>query len=156
MQSLQPRSSVAKPPPLSARSEQFQFGADSDPSQANDVNEEMNALYSTFQTDTRVSHNPFPPDPSTSSDLQSYDHIISITLTDLGKSELLVLGFSQIPFFLGVGAGGPGPIWECGLEHRPGYGAGTDQGFSGAFDDIECYGSFIPLQGAGGIVLSIV
>ncbi len=37
-----------------------------------------------------VSQEQYPPVPSTPPDLQSYDHILSVILADLGKSELLL------------------------------------------------------------------
>ncbi len=52
-----------------------------------------------------VRQNQHPPAPSTSPELQSYDHRF---LEELGTSELLVRGFIKTPLFLGAEVGGPG------------------------------------------------
>ncbi len=58
-----------------------------------EVEEELDAscslLQSTFSEAT-ASHDGFTADPSIPPDLQSYDHILSVILKDLGKSELLI------------------------------------------------------------------
>ena len=75
------------PPPLLTGSEQLPLGAGFALDQVADV-EEMDALYSMLQkTFSGSAPLPLPPAPSTSPELQSYDHILSIILEDLGKSE---------------------------------------------------------------------
>ncbi len=87
--SLQSRSSAANPSPSSPGSSQFPLGAVFDPSLVDEVEEEMNASCSLLHSslsEAGVGHDGFTADPSTSPDLQSYNHI----LDDLGKSDLLV------------------------------------------------------------------
>ncbi len=43
-----------------------------------------------LHSEARVGHDGFTADPSTPPDLQTYDHILSVVLDDLGKLELLV------------------------------------------------------------------
>ncbi len=91
---LEPQSAAANPPPPpSVVSSQLPVGAGSDTSFAVEVQEEMDAscslLQSTFSEAT-ADQDGFTTDPSTAPDLQSYDHILSVVLKDLGKSELLV------------------------------------------------------------------
>ncbi len=69
-----PQASVTNPTPLSIRPDQLQLGADSDPSQVDDVEQDMDVSYFTLQntfSDSGVSQQPHPPAPSTSSDLKS-------------------------------------------------------------------------------------
>ncbi len=92
--SLQLGSSAANPTPLLTGSEQLHLRADSDPSLADDVEQEMDALCPKLQHiyffEDGVSQQLNPPALLTSSDLQSLDHILSIVLSDLRKSDLLV------------------------------------------------------------------
>ncbi len=66
-------------------------GALPDTSFTVEIEEEMDAscslLQSTF-SEAAASQDGFTADPSTPPDLQSYDHILSVVLNDLGKSEL--------------------------------------------------------------------
>ncbi len=113
--SLEPRSSAANPPPPSSTgSFQFPLGAVSDPSTIDQVEEEMDAscslLHSTL-SEVGVGHDGSTADPSTAPDIQSYDHILSVVLKDLGKSELLVRDLPK-----------PRSFWELDQEIR------SDQG----------------------------
>ena len=53
-------------------------------------------------------------DPCPVDFLQSYDHILSIILE---WARRFLVGFTKIPFFLGVGVGGTGQIKGWGLEY---------------------------------------
>ena len=87
--SLQPRS----PPTFLIWLSQLALGTVSYPSLVDEVEEEMAAPYSMLQStfsEAGVGQEGQPSDPSTPPDLHSYDHILSVILADLGKSELLV------------------------------------------------------------------
>ena len=116
--SLEPRSSAANPPPPSSTgSFQFPLGAVSDPSTIDEVEEEMDAscslLHSTL-SEAGVGHDGSTADPSPPLDLQSYDHILSVVLKDLGKSELLVWDLPK-----------PCSFWELDQEVQVKSGAGA-------------------------------
>ncbi len=91
---LEPRFSAANPPPPSSTgSFQFPLGGVSDSSMVDEVEEEMDTLCSLLHStlsEAGVGHDGSTADPSTPPDLQSYDHIFSVVLKDLGKSERLV------------------------------------------------------------------
>ncbi len=116
--SLQPRTSAANsPPPSSTGSSQLPLVAASDPSLVDEVEEEMVAscslLHSTL-SEPGVGHDGFTTDPSTAPDLQSYDHILSVILADLGKCELLVWDLPK-----------PRSLWELDQEVQVRSGAGA-------------------------------
>ena len=116
--SLQPRSSAANhSPPSSTGSSQLPLGTVSDPSLVDEVNEEMEAscslLHSTL-SEVGVGHGGITTDPLTPPDLQSYDHILSVVLADLGKSELLVQDLPK-----------PRSFWELDQEVQVKSGAGA-------------------------------
>ncbi len=74
------------------------FGAVSDPSILDEVEQEIDALCSLLHStlfEAGVCHDGSTADPSTPIDLQPYDHILSVVLKDLGKSELLA---RNLPF----------------------------------------------------------
>ncbi len=115
---LEPRSSVATPPPPpSVVSSQLPVGAVTDTSFTMEVEEEMDAscslLQSTF-SEAAASQDGLTADPSTPLDLQSYDHILSVVLNDLGKSELLVRDLPK-----------PRSFWELDQETQVKSGAGA-------------------------------
>ena len=147
---LEPRSSAANSPAPSVASSQLPVGAGSDTSFAVEVEEEMDAscslLQSTF-SEAAAGQDSFTADPSTPPDLQSYDHILSVILKDLGKSELLVRDLPK-----------PRSFWELDQEIQVKSGAGAlniDQGFPGALD-VESYRPCFGLQGPSEIVLGVV
>ena len=91
--SLQPTSAVANPPPSSTGSSQLPLVAVPDPYVVHEVEGEMDTSYSMLHStfsEVGVGQDGQPSDPLTPPDLQSYDHILSVILADLGKSELLV------------------------------------------------------------------
>ncbi len=115
---LEPRSSVANPPPPSTvTSAQPPVVPGSDVSFTVEVEEEMDAscslLQSTF-SEASASQLGSTTDPSTLPDFQSYDHILSVVLKDLGKSELLVRDLPK-----------PRSFWELDQEVQVKTGAGA-------------------------------
>ncbi len=116
--SLQPRSAVANaPPPFPTGPSQLHLGAVSDPSFFDEVEEEMDASYYMLHStlsEAGVGQDGHPSDLSTSLDLQSYDHILSVVLADLGKLELLVRDVSK-----------PRSFWELDQEVQVKSGAGA-------------------------------
>ncbi len=64
----------------------------------------MNASYIVLQStfsEIGVGQDGLPHVSLTPPDLQSYDHILSVILADLGKSEILVRDLPKSLFFLG-------------------------------------------------------
>ena len=158
---LEPRSSVATPPPPpSVVSSQLPVGAVTDTSFTMEVEEEMDAscslLQSTF-SEAAAGQDSFTADPSTPPDLQSYDHILSVILKDLGKSELLVRDLPK-----------PRSFWELDQEVQVKSGAGAlnidpdmvaelaKAFLPGPLNNVESYRPRFGLQGPGRIVYGVV
>ncbi len=150
---LEPQSSVASPPPPSTVSSQPPVGPVSDTSFVVEVEEEMDVSYSLLQStfsEVTASQDGFTADPSTPLDLQSYDHILSVVLKDLSKSELLVWDLPK-----------PRSFWELDQEVQVKSGAGAlnidpDMVAELTVNNVESYRPGVDLQGPGGIVYGVV